>query len=213
MDNKVFGRFVALRRRELGLTQLQLASKLGITDKAVSKWERGLSYPDITLIPAVADALNISVAELMGSKPNEPNAVSETVRDGAVLPSTKHFAIGCGVAGLAALVLALLVQRVITPLGVSFFYVFVPSISILVSLILGFQGRLMREGFALGFLFGFIFVFLLHLFDAAFVGQSFREAFLMILIGVCTPALMCALVSMLGFSAKLLLGKMQKLAA
>ena len=50
MEEKQIGRFIRDRRLALGLTQQQLADKLDITDKAVSKWERGLSCPDIILI-------------------------------------------------------------------------------------------------------------------------------------------------------------------
>ncbi|MBR2895889.1 MAG: helix-turn-helix domain-containing protein, partial [Oscillospiraceae bacterium] len=49
MNKETFGAFVANTRREVGLTQRSLAEKLHVTDKAVSKWERGLCYPDVTL--------------------------------------------------------------------------------------------------------------------------------------------------------------------
>ena len=61
MEEKQIGLFIRDRRLALGLTQQQLADKLGITDKAVSKWERGISYPDITLLRRLADALAVSV--------------------------------------------------------------------------------------------------------------------------------------------------------
>ena len=51
MENKkTFGAYILQRRRELGMTQKELAEKLYVTESAVSKWERGLSYPDITLL-------------------------------------------------------------------------------------------------------------------------------------------------------------------
>ena len=54
MDMHAFGQFIAENRRTRGLTQLQLAESLHVTDKAVSKWERGLSYPDVTLLEPLA---------------------------------------------------------------------------------------------------------------------------------------------------------------
>lgn len=59
------GQLIACRRRELGMTQRQLAAKLNITDKAVSKWERELSCPDVTLLAGLAQALEISIGELL----------------------------------------------------------------------------------------------------------------------------------------------------
>lgn len=50
------------------MTQLDLAEKMGVTDKAVSKWERDLSSPDIRTVPKLAEALGISVEELMQTK-------------------------------------------------------------------------------------------------------------------------------------------------
>ena len=72
MEEKQIGLFIRDRRLALGLTQQQLADKLGITDKAVSKWERGISYPDITLLRRLADALAVSVSELLGGE-REPS--------------------------------------------------------------------------------------------------------------------------------------------
>lgn len=65
MDAKKLGQFIAEIRKEQNMTQAELASKLHVTDKAVSKWERGLGLPDINSIAPLADALGISVAEVM----------------------------------------------------------------------------------------------------------------------------------------------------
>lgn len=70
MDTKKFGCFVADRRKELKMTQKELAEKIQVTDKAVSKWERGLGFPDIGTIEVLADALDISIEELMRSEKN-----------------------------------------------------------------------------------------------------------------------------------------------
>lgn len=65
MDNQKIGKFIAERRREKGMTQVELANKLHITDKAVSKWERGLSCPDIGLLSPLSEALEVSVNDLL----------------------------------------------------------------------------------------------------------------------------------------------------
>lgn len=65
IDKTKFGAFVAALRRERGLTQKELADCLHITDKAVSKWETGASLPDTALLIPLAEALGISVTELL----------------------------------------------------------------------------------------------------------------------------------------------------
>ena len=61
------GEIILNKRKELGMTQSELASKLNVTDKAVSKWERNASCPDIGTIPKLAEILGLDVNELMGS--------------------------------------------------------------------------------------------------------------------------------------------------
>ena len=68
MSNKTMGTIISERRHELGLTQKELADQLNITDKAVSKWERDVAYPDTGTIPRLAEILELSVEELMGAK-------------------------------------------------------------------------------------------------------------------------------------------------
>ena len=71
MDPKKFGAFVALCRKEKNMTQLELAQELKVTDKAVSRWERGKGFPDISLLVPLAEALDITVLELMNSEKRE----------------------------------------------------------------------------------------------------------------------------------------------
>jgi len=76
MDAKQLGPFIAERRKELGMTQTHLAKKLHVTDKAVSRWERGIGLPDINSIEALAKALEVSLVELMQAKRNENEHIS-----------------------------------------------------------------------------------------------------------------------------------------
>ena len=64
MDNNKVGKFIASLRKEKGLTQQQLGDKLFVTDKAVSKWERGLSFPDITILQKLALILDDIIYQL-----------------------------------------------------------------------------------------------------------------------------------------------------
>lgn len=65
IDNQKFGAFVAMLRKEKEYTQKELAERLFLSDKAVSKWERGLSLPDIALLEPLAQILDVTVAELL----------------------------------------------------------------------------------------------------------------------------------------------------
>ncbi|HEX7661351.1 MAG TPA: helix-turn-helix transcriptional regulator [Pseudonocardiaceae bacterium] len=66
-SKQAFGQFVAVKRQAAGLTQRELAERLFVTESAVSKWERGLSYPDITLVDPLAAQLGVSERELLSS--------------------------------------------------------------------------------------------------------------------------------------------------
>lgn len=71
MDSKVFGKFIAGTRKEKNMTQADLAQIIGVTDKAVSRWERGIGFPDINTLEPLANALGISVLELMRSEKSD----------------------------------------------------------------------------------------------------------------------------------------------
>lgn len=68
MDPKVFGGFIQSRRKLLQMNQAQLAEKLHVTAKAVSRWERGVGFPGIELLEPLAEALEVSLVELMRSR-------------------------------------------------------------------------------------------------------------------------------------------------
>ena len=74
MDQLKIGKFIAECRKQKSLTQMQLAEKLNITDKAISKWERGITMPDTSIMLELCDILDISVNELLsGEKINMEN--------------------------------------------------------------------------------------------------------------------------------------------
>ena len=68
MNQYVTGSTIKRLREEKGMTQLQLAEKLNVSDKAVSKWETSRGYPDISMIEPLASALGVSVIELMSGE-------------------------------------------------------------------------------------------------------------------------------------------------
>ena len=65
MDAVKIGKFISEKRKSLNMTQSVLASKLHITDKAVSKWERGLSLPDISIIIPLSEIFGVSLYDLL----------------------------------------------------------------------------------------------------------------------------------------------------
>lgn len=65
MSYKEIGLFISKKRKELNMTQKELADKLNVTDKAVSKWERGLGCPDISILEVLSNILGVSILELL----------------------------------------------------------------------------------------------------------------------------------------------------
>ena len=75
------GDFIQEQRKVKGLTQKQLAEKLNLTDKAISKWERKQGYPDITILPQLAAALDVTTNELLSGKKEESKSMSNITQD------------------------------------------------------------------------------------------------------------------------------------
>lgn len=72
MDKITVGKFIAEQRKQLSLTQKQFAEQLGVTDKAVSRWETGKGYPDIETIEAIAEIFNVTINDVLSGKINKP---------------------------------------------------------------------------------------------------------------------------------------------
>lgn len=158
MDNARFGAFIAELRKEKGMTQRALADRLSVTDKAVSKWERGLGFPDIKLIEPLADALGSSVIEIMSSERLSEGRVST---DGAaealcnVIDVAEYQRklerrnIAISATGAAAVIMTIFLMDTMRPIG--FFMVCLPVVLLAVGtvlLILSWKRRRQRLPYA-----------------------------------------------------------------
>ena len=103
MKDQTLGAAIARLRKERGMTQLELAQQMGVTDKAVSKWERDLSCPDIASIPRLAELFQVSADELLQVNHAAPEK-KDSLR-GTVNLALRAVALAMGV---AAAVLSLL---------------------------------------------------------------------------------------------------------
>lgn len=74
MDNIKIGKFIAECRKKINLTQMQLAEKLNITDRAISKWETGKCLPDVSIMPELCKELNITLNELLSGERENNNS-------------------------------------------------------------------------------------------------------------------------------------------
>lgn len=144
MDSNKMGAFIAQVRKERGLTQLELAQKINVTDKAVSKWERGVGFPDIKIIEALAEALGVSVSELMNGERME-NAVrdseSDNISNDDILTENKKYAgkivnFRTYIIVLAAVVLSLSIFLLDSGGFDGAFFVYIPFIMELVGVLL-----------------------------------------------------------------------------
>lgn len=90
MDAKAFGTFLAETRRAKGLTQSALAEQLHVTDKAISRWERGLGFPDINTLEPLADALGLTLAQLMHADRGDGSDAGQSLEDFFSLLAPSH---------------------------------------------------------------------------------------------------------------------------
>ena len=98
MNKQTFGNIIVALRREKGMTQSELAEKMGVTDKAVSKWERDLSFPDASSLPKLAEIFNITVDELMQVKTKQQKIASNNKVSEFITLALKGVALAMGVA-------------------------------------------------------------------------------------------------------------------
>lgn len=98
MKKQTLGMMISTLRKEKGMTQLELAEKMGVTDKAVSKWERDLSFPDINSILKLAEIFEVSVDELMQIKTDTKENIGKNKVDEIVDNALKGIGIAMGIA-------------------------------------------------------------------------------------------------------------------
>ena len=84
MNQQLTGKFISHKRKEKNLTQEQLAEKLGVSNKTISKWETGRCMPDYSVVKNLCDELDITVAELMDGE-NAPEKSTRTYDDEQIL--------------------------------------------------------------------------------------------------------------------------------
>lgn len=100
---KTLGRLISETRKAKGMTQLELAQKLNVTDKAVSKWERDLSCPDVNSLPQLAEVLGLTLEELMQGQKQNQSAEQKIGELVDTIMKAVALALGVATAVLAAL--------------------------------------------------------------------------------------------------------------
>ena len=75
MNQLITGKFIALKRKQKNLTQEQLAEKLGVSNKTISKWETGKCMPDYSIVKSLCEELEVTVAELMDGEISDEKSV------------------------------------------------------------------------------------------------------------------------------------------
>ena len=90
MNYNKIGNFIAEKRKEKGLTQKELAEKIGVTDKAVSKWERGLGCPDVSILELLANQLDVSILEILKGRMVENEVIKLTEANDYVKESLNY---------------------------------------------------------------------------------------------------------------------------
>ena len=129
MKKQTLGMMISSLRKENGMTQLQLAEIMGVTDKAVSKWERDLSAPDVNSIPKLAETFGVTVDELMQVKTETKENKSHNKIDEIIDTALK----GIGLAmGIAVTVLSILDEL---PVDTAFIFLGIGLASISISML------------------------------------------------------------------------------
>ncbi len=148
MDASKFGKFISDQRKALGLTQADLGNKLMVTDKAVSKWERGLGFPDINTLEPLAEALQVSVQELMRAEKNvtqvtNEEAVSEALRNTISVADKqlkdaekRSIVVILGVVAVVVLLMLAIDNMTLSEIGMAAAFVYLPLVSLVAAIVL-----------------------------------------------------------------------------
>ena len=84
MDLKKIGQYIQMKRKDLGLTQAELAEKLGMSNKSVSKWERGVCLPDVSIYMELCEILGISLNEFIAGEDIEEDEIAQKSEENLV---------------------------------------------------------------------------------------------------------------------------------
>ena len=97
MSQSTLGARIRDLRKQNQMTQAQLADRVGVTDKAVSKWERDVSYPDVALFPKLADLFGVTVDDLLagGGEEGQPSRLSQIFGMSHDIRTPLHIILGC----------------------------------------------------------------------------------------------------------------------
>ena len=131
-SKQAFGRFVIVKRQAMGLTQRDLAERLFVTESAVSKWERGLSYPDITLVNALSRELGVSEGELINA--SDDRASREIARDALGYRRWKAAIFWTTTLAYAAAIVTCFIVNLSVAHSLTWFWIVVPAIAAAFSL-------------------------------------------------------------------------------
>lgn len=116
MDSTKIGAYIAGKRKGLGLSQQALADRLGVTNKAVSKWECGDGFPDITLLPALAGELRVTTDELLEGEDKAPTHQTVPAAGNSFSKAKNQFQT-CAILSLLPAILFLILSRISFFLG------------------------------------------------------------------------------------------------
>jgi len=139
MNQEKIGKFITECRKQKNLTQNELADKLGITDKAISKWENGRCMPDISLLEELCSILGVTINELLSGERNTNNSSDKIIIDSLEVNerqfkkiSQGSILLGCSVAfNIATIIFGATNQMVVVFGGITFSFIIAGMITLL----------------------------------------------------------------------------------
>jgi len=139
MNQEKIGKFITECRKQKNLTQNELADKLGITDKAISKWENGRCMPDISLLEELCSILGVTINELLSGERNTNNSSDKIIIDSLEVNERQFkkilqgsMLLGCSVAfNIATIIFGATNQMVVVFGGITFSFIIAGMITLL----------------------------------------------------------------------------------
>jgi len=157
VDASKFGKFIADQRKILGMTQSDLGNMLMVTDKAVSKWERGLGFPDINTLEPLAEALQVSVQELMRAEKNVTAEVNDEAATEAILNTIgvadkqlrdaekKQVRISVLIIAVVAMIILIIDNMKLSEVGMAALFIYLPIICVIGGIVLLIQALIRKR--------------------------------------------------------------------